>query len=463
MASTIFSGSSRFSEDFRQVIDRSVAIASLPFKQLQQQRLQSQDESTALKTIEAKVLALQGALIGIDSSLGDRAWETSSSDSAAVRPSSTEGVEPGTYTLQVKKLGIASAAVSTVDADPAKRVSDPAADNFVTSTSTQLTLTLKDWDTGSTTVLDPATLSGRSLQDVVKVINAEFGTQVKAAIVNLGSTDQPNYQLSVQSLRLGKVAIQINDGTRDLMNVSLSSSTDASLGELAEYKINGATVTSTTRTVMLAPKLNAELLQAQPGKDITVTVDRTTSAFRSSLSSFVNSFNTLVAELDVQSSGTLKGSSLLSTIRQQLRAAVTGPISGFGSMAVIGLEFTKEGKLSLNNSMFEKATAGKLDSLHNAIGSAKTSGFMKVATDALNVLEGPDDNGILQSSIDTVDESVKAQDAKLEEQQNRIDQLTRDLEMRMGAADALIAQLEQQANYFNNMFESMRTNQKSYS
>jgi flagellar capping protein FliD len=132
-------------------------------------------------------------------------------------------------------------------------------------------------------------------------------------------------------------------------------------------------------------------------------------------------------------------------------------------MAAIGLEFTKEGKLSLNSSLFDKATAGKLESLRTAIGSAKTAGFLKTATDALNAVEGSDSKGILRSTIGTVDDSVKSQSAKLEEQQNRIDQLTRDLETRMGAADALIAQLEQQATYFNNMFESMRANQKSYS
>ena len=32
----------------------------------------------------------------------------------------------------------------------------------------------------------------------------------------------------------------------------------------------------------------------------------------------------------------------------------------------------------------------------------------------------------------------------------------------MAAADALIAQMEQQATYITNMFESMRVNQKSY-
>ena len=131
-------------------------------------------------------------------------------------------------------------------------------------------------------------------------------------------------------------------------------------------------------------------------------------------------------------------------------------------MANIGLEFTKDGRLSLNSSLFEQATAGQLDSLKTAIGSATTSGFMKLATDALNTIEGAATGGILNSTIQTVDESVRTQDQRISSQQLRIDQLTRDLQTRMGAADALIAQLEQQANYFNNMFESMRANQKSY-
>jgi flagellar hook-associated protein 2 len=464
MATTLFNGTSRFSQDFLQVIDRSVAIASLPLKQLQQQRLQSSDESTALKTIEAKVLALQAGLIGIDGSLQARAWQSSSSDYAVVRPLSTEGVAEGTYTLQVKKFGVSSTALSTVDPDPANRISDPAAGSFVTPGSTALTLTMKDWDTGTTTVLDPATLSGGSLQDVVKVINEKFGTKVKAAIVNLGTTDSPNFQLSVQSTSLGKVAIQLNDGSRDLMNVDINSSSDGSLGELAEYSINGATLTSNSRKVTLAPKLTAELLSAQPGKDVTISVTKNTATFKNSLNAFITSFNSLAGELDQQAAGSLKGNSLVTSIRQQLREIISMPLSdGVGSMANIGLEFTKDGEISLNNELFDQATAaGKLESLTKAIGSATTSGFLKTATDALATIEGATGNGLLQSTIKTVDESVKAQDARIQEHQNRIDQLTRDLEIRMGAADALIAQLEQQANYFTNMFETMRENQKSY-
>jgi flagellar hook-associated protein 2 len=463
MASTLFTGSSRFSTDFTQIIDRSVAIASLPLTQMQQQRMKSNDESTALKTVEAKVLALQSSLKEISGSLGLSSWKVSSSD-AALRPSLADGAAEGTYTLQVNKLGAYSTAVSTVDADPARRISDPASATFLTPGSTQLTLTLKDWDTGVTSVLDPAIVSGTSLQDTVTLINQKFGTKVKAAIVNLGTTDNPNYQLSLQSVALGKVAIQVNDGAKDLMNVNLANSTDASLGELAEYKINGATVKSNTRVITIAPKVTVELLSAKPAQDITVSVTRSAAAFKTSLTNFVNSFNAVSTELDLQANGILRGNSLLSTIRQQLRAAVNTSLSGgFGSMANIGLEFTKEGTLTLNSTLFDTATEGKLESLKTAIGSATTTGFLKSASDALNTIEGSKDDGLLQATIKTVAESIKSQDDRIENQQLRIDNLTRDLETRMAAADALIAQLEQQATYFTNMFESMRADKSSYS
>jgi flagellar hook-associated protein 2 len=461
MATTLFNGSSRFSADFVQVINRSVAIASLPLTQMQQQRIKSSDESVALKTVEAKVLALQASLVGIGGSLDLQSWKISSSD-AAVRPSIVDGAAEGSYTLQVNKLGASSSAVSTVDPDPEIRISDPSA-AFLTPGSTQLTLTLKNWDTGVTTVLDPATISGESLQDTVNIINEKFGTTVKAAIVNLGTTDSPNYQLSLQSVGLGKLAIQVSDGTKDLMNVDIADIADPSLGELAEYKINGTTLQSNTRTLTIAPKVTVELLSAKPAQDITVTVSRSATAFKTSLTNFINSFNTVLTELDLQSNGTLRGNSVLSTIRQQLKTAVNSAVSGgFGSMASIGLEFTREGTLTLNSTLFDTATAGKLENLKTAIGKDATSGFLKSASDALNAIEGSTGNGILQATIKTVEESVKLQDSRIANQQLRIDNLTRDLEARMAASDALIAQLEQQASYFTNMFEAMRANQNSY-
>ena len=67
-----------------------------------------------------------------------------------------------------------------------------------------------------------------------------------------------------------------------------------------------------------------------------------------------------------------------------------------------------------------------------------------------------------QESITGLDASLRAEDERIAAEQDRIDNRTKDIQERMAAADALIAQMEQQATYITNMFESMRVNQKSY-
>jgi len=60
-----------------------------------------------------------------------------------------------------------------------------------------------------------------------------------------------------------------------------------------------------------------------------------------------------------------------------------------------------------------------------------------------------------------LDDQLTAADDRIAEEQRRIDDLTESLQKRFYAADALIAQLEQQASYFTNLFAAMKVNQDS--
>ncbi len=51
---------------------------------------------------------------------------------------------------------------------------------------------------------------------------------MQAVVVNLGSPEAPNYQLSLQSTTLGDVALQLNDGTNNLLS-PLNTGADAIL------------------------------------------------------------------------------------------------------------------------------------------------------------------------------------------------------------------------------------------
>lgn len=466
MASTLFTGASRYSTDFSAVIERSVGIASLSLTQMQQSRAKSGDEVTALKAIESRVVALQSTIKGIEDSVAARAWQASSSDAASVKVATSDGAAAGSYTVNITSLGSYSISVGKT------AVADPSTGNFVAAGTTKLTLRVTDHDQGGSSSDITIDVAGTTLQAVVDAINAKPDTGVQAAVVNTSETATPAYAISLQARTLGKLALQLKEGSpppvddsKDLMRVDEADAEDASLGARTSFSVNKVALSSASRTITLAPKLTVDLLKAD-GKEITVRVERNTSAFSSGVESFVSAYNNVIAEIDkyTGSGGALAGNALAATIRNQLRSAVTAVLGSgqFTTLAQIGVEYTKDGRLSFNTSLFATETRDKFDALQTLVGTSSTGGFAKILTDALNTLEAAN-GGMLKSSISSLDAALKSEDQRIAAEQTRVEQFTRDLQERLAKADAAIAALEQQASYFNSMFEAMRVNQKSMS
>ena len=138
MASTIFTGASRYSSDFQAVIDRAVSIASLPMTQMQQNKLLVSDESTALKTLDARVAQLQNSLSGLGDAFGMKSYSVSNSNGSIASAQVSDGVAAGTYTLKVLDLGSYATATSKsslpVVTDPASQSIDAATEYTSQST-----------------------------------------------------------------------------------------------------------------------------------------------------------------------------------------------------------------------------------------------------------------------------------------------------------------------------------------
>ena len=478
MASDVFTGSSRYSSDFSAVIQRATAIWSLPLQQMQQSRSKSNDELTALKAIQDKVVSLQTTLQAIEESVQSKAFQTAASDSTVLKLSSTSGVAEGSYTLQVASLGVFSTVVSQSSVNST-------GDNFVAPDQTKLTLRIwshNEQDENAAPSLaaekEIDLTNGTSLQNVVDAIKEQAGEDVQASIVNIGTTSSPKYTLSLQSTKLGMLGIQLSEGAASdadapkLMAADEMSRQDSSLGRMVQYKVNGATVYSDSRSITIAPNLTADLLKAAPGTDVTVSVTKGTQAFKSAIQNFANAYNDTVAEIDKDtgSSGTLQGSSLAKSVSLALRNAVFSTVSGnsIGTLSAAGLALSKDGLLSLDQSTFDSAiTKNGFEALKTLVGTASSGGVLKSITDKLGALQTTSTtgttSGVLADSITNLDSSLKAEDERIAAEQERIDNRTKDIQERMAAADALIAQMEQQVTYITNMFEAMQTSQKAYS
>jgi len=236
---TSTTGSSSFASDLQASVNRALQIASLPMQALQVDQSAISSQSSELTTLGGLFNSLQTSLQGITSGTGNNALQAQVGDKSIISANVTGSALAGTYTVQVLNAGSSSSAIS----NSATAVADPTTQNISSSTSFTLTV-------GTSTY----TVTGANLNALAQGINSS-GAPVQAVVINLGSPSAPNYQLSLQSTALGNVALQLNDGTSNLLS-SLNTGTDAS------YTVDGqppAGITTDSSTVTIAPGLNVTL------------------------------------------------------------------------------------------------------------------------------------------------------------------------------------------------------------
>lgn len=446
MASNIFTGASRYATDFQSVIDRSVNIASLPMLQMQQSRATTSDQNAAVQALDSKVSSLQTALKSLGDSFGFGSYSIANSDASIVTARMAEGVGEGTYTVKVLDVGSYATASSKSDLTG---VTDPATQNI--SSAEEFSLFIND---GEEITLHPASNNLNSLVEAIN--NANAG--VRATVVNLSPSGTPEYHLSIQSTSLGETDIRLTGDANELLDTATG-------GSQARYLVNGRVEESksNSRTITLSSGLTVDLLRDDT-KSVTIEVTRGSTSVKNAIEAFVNSYNSVVDELNKHygtQKGALSGNSLIFGVNDVMRriSSYAEGNSGLPSLASIGITADKFGKLSLDTDEWDKVK-GNLTDLKAFMGNLSDSGFLKAAGDDLNGLQNSD-TGLLKTTLTSLDDQLTAADDRIVEEQRRIDDLTESLQKRFYAADALIAQLEQQASYFTNLFAAMKVNQDS--
>ena len=441
-SSTIFNGSSRFAQDFQNIITRATAIASLPISQLTNDKTHLSDQATALTGLDGKFTALQTAVENLEKAVGCSSFEAAVSDPTKLSVTLSDGAAEGTYTVDVVNPGAYATSLTS--------------SAWVSSGTHVFQLTL---DGGANTYA--ITTSDNSAAGVAEAINAQYGDKVHAAVVNVGPAGSPDYRLSLQAVQLGAVQPEILDNGSGLQ-------TQQTVGALAQYIVDnsGITVSSTSRSVAISPGVTVSLLAATGATPVTFTVTQSTSELSDALSAFATAYNAAVDEVDQQhgtSTEALSGQPVISQLSQALSGIVTytqsgSPLSGLSSL---GLTLDKTGHLSFNPFTLMATVLTSSSAVTSFLGSAAGGGFLKQATDSLSAVEDSG-TGLLPTAEAAVQSQITSLTSQIDAQQTRVDRMTTQLQEQMAAADALIASLEQQYTYVTGLFEAMDANRKLY-
>ncbi len=439
-SNVLFNGSSRYSQDLQNLVQRAVAIASLPITQLNSQKTQVTDRSNALSALDTKFQSLAASINNIESAFGWASYQATVSDPAKLSVTLGSGAAEGDYSVQIVNPGVYAKSLS------------------LSNWSASGTLTYQSSLTATAQPLNPA---DNSAAGVAAAINAQFGDEVRATVINVGSPDSPDYRISLQATQLGDLHPDI------LQNGTSLQAQDATPGQKAEYIVNnsGITAQSSTRTFSIADGLTVNLLGGDPAT-VSIQVRRSPAALGNGLANFANAYNQVVNELNKQhgdSAGALSGDSVVDELTQALRSLSTysSPSGAVSGLAALGLDLSSDGVLTFDSAVFNNAAAADPAGIDAFFGSSTTGGFLKVASDTLNLVQQTG-SGVLPSAEALAQTESSDLDARIEQEQTRVDFLQRQLQERMSAADALIASMEQQYTYITGMFQAMQEAAKQW-
>ncbi|MDG6777625.1 flagellar filament capping protein FliD [Thiomicrorhabdus sp. zzn3] len=244
--------------------------------------------------------------------------------------------------------------------------------------------------------------SNNTLEGLQKVINnGDYG--VTASIINNGGS----YQMMFTSKETGAAGEVSISGLADFDTAGFTTTAEA---QDAVMVLNGLTVTSSTNTFdSVIEGVSFQLNSASPGVMNAVSVGQDSEGVKEAITSFVDVYNQLDTILDELGSystdeltaeeleseeyqyyGDLAGSSLLRSVKYQVRESLSGAMemlsgSSYQSLTDIGISFDREGKLVLDSAKLDSAISSDMQAVSSLFSKGGSS-----SDPLINVISGGD-------------------------------------------------------------------------
>ena len=374
------------------------------------------------------------------------AWSplTATSSHEGVTVKATSGSSAGSLTLSVDKLAQAHTLRYADTATMTDVVVPPDADGKRT-----LTLAIG----GETKTLDTGdgTLAG-----LVNALNAS-GTGVRASTLKLDGGD---YRVTVQAAATGAASsftLTAGDGS-----ALLGGGATVVTAQDAAVTIGSDTVHSSTNTFTgLLPGVDVTVTDKALGKSATIEATGDATAARTQAKAMVDQVNELLTQLDkvtaydatTKKSGALGGNNTVRELRTKLLEAV---YPATGTMAGVGVQTDRYGKLVFDPAAFDKAFAADATGTAAAFSATSPAGFAQrleaVGKDASHRTTGTLTTLVTGSNanIDQLEDSIAAWDTRLELREKT---LTR----QFTALETALSRMNSQSSWLSGQLGSMNS------
>lgn len=390
---------------------------------------------SAVGSIKTALEAYQAAITKLNNPSAFNGLAASSSEEKNAKVTLGDGASSGKYVLVVDNLATASKVTTAVNAEGASGKAN--------TTDEDQTLTINQ----SGKSFDVVIPGGATLQQVRESINTQLSSQGISANV---LSDSNGARLVLTSTNMGEGTDITLSGDSQLANGYDKGAAPTN----AKYSIDGIAMSSSSNKITSAISgVTLELLDTiDVKKPTTITVASNTDTLKTSVQSFVSSYNTLMTAINTQTKVTATGDASTTTagaltgdasMRQLVNSLRSELVNGSGagtmtSLAQMGITTDqKTGLLSLDDKTWDKAVvkgAGDIAKLFTG-----DTGLITRMNKATKSYVGT--TGTLASRATDLNNKLTDLTKETADLTRRMDALQKSLTAKYTAMDTMIAQI----------------------
>lgn len=437
----VFTGVSKFSEDFQTIIDRAARIATLPATQLENQQKDLLQQKLQVTSLSAAASSLASALSNLGTVAGRKAITANSTNTSTVTVASVNTSSPARYVIG-NVTSIARAAAETSVSGYANSTSAAASTNG----HVKLIVGSQEYN------LDIS--SSNNLTTLRNTINA-LDAGVTASVLTTGTGATP-YYLSITANAPGATTLELRD---DPTGANTNLLTSNNQGANTEFEINGVSVSKPTTLINdVVSGLTFNVLDTtDPGEQAVITLSSSRSALETAIGSFVSAYNGARDQINSQSgesAGLLSGDFLVRELGSKLTriTSYNEPDGSIHGLADLGVVLSSDGVASFDSTVLQNLTASQLEDAFDFLGSS-TTGLAGLSSE-LSQLSDPF-NGLAKIQIDQYDAANRRITDKIAQINARVADMQKSMASRLQIMDTLLASLQSQQNLLTASIESL--------
>ncbi|MEQ9108383.1 MAG: flagellar filament capping protein FliD [Limnobacter sp.] len=378
--------------DIEGIISSLMAAERIPLTKVSQERTSINTKISIYGIIKNSFADLKAAADKLTNLSNLNPLKTTSSDDKAVSATASASAAKGSYSIEVSQLAKAQSVAAA---------SVPTADSNVGTGS--LTLTLGSYDSGTNTFTNnpdktPVTINigaGQQTLDGIKQAINDSNSGVTASIINDGTGSR----LVLTSKETGavngfKLEVTDDDGTNtDTAGLSMlaydptaaagagKNATSLQVAQNANFTINNLAVSKASNTVTDAVEGLTLNLKAVTTTPVNLEVSLDDSALKTTLDGFVAAYNKIRGNLkdQQQKDATLSKETTPSALERGMRNILREQVAQYGiGLSDIGLNFDKDGVLSLDKTKLDTAVAADPSILEKVFSNTATTSDARV-------------------------------------------------------------------------------------